>query len=190
MASSADEKLIARYVDAFTRFGELRAYESDAVAQLLLTGELDDWSEPLWRPAHVSVYRSALDAIYTALPGCLPALYEELLLNYRWANVDLDCYMLLANPPGDDLSGLLETIVSDRRWFDVLSASRLVQFAKIGSDNFDAVCFDLSRFRKNDCPVVQVDHEAILCHDRVEIVRQLAPSFRELVVQTIESAQI
>jgi len=36
---------------------------------------------------------------------------------------------------------------------------------------------------------VKIDHEQILCYDRVKEVAELAPTFRQLVRQTIEDAR-
>jgi hypothetical protein len=33
---------------------------------------------------------------------------------------------------------------------------------------------------------VKIDHEEILCNNRIKVVGELAPSFRALVLQTIE----
>ena len=40
---------------------------------------------------------------------------EQLLLPYRWAEVDLQSFTLLANSPGEGLSGLLQHIMKDFR---------------------------------------------------------------------------
>ena len=35
---------------------------------------------------------------------------------------------------------------------------------------------------------MKIDHEQILCHDRVKVVAELAPTFRQLVLDTIDKA--
>lgn len=39
-------------------------------------------------------------------------------------------------------------------------------------------------------PVVKIDHEEILCNNRIKVVGELAKGFRELVQQTIEKAAL
>lgn len=48
----------------------------------------------------------SLDPLYAKLPARFPSLYEELILSYRWDEVFLPNFTLIANPPGEDLSGL------------------------------------------------------------------------------------
>ena len=55
--------------------------------------------------------------------------------------------------------------------------------------DYDPVCFDIkSRKLGGDCRIVKIDHEEILCNYRVKVVSELAPSFYQLVQQTIELA--
>jgi hypothetical protein len=43
--------------------------------------------------------------------------------------------------------------------------------------------------KRGDCPVVQFEHEAILCRDVIGKSWRRSLSFRELVYETIELAQ-
>jgi hypothetical protein len=52
--------------------------------------------------------------------------------------------------------------------------------------DYDSVCFDTSSRKKNrDCRVVRIDHEEILCNSRIQLVAEVAPSFKELVLRMI-----
>ena len=45
--------------------------------------------------------------------------------------------------------------------------------------------------RKNqnaECRIVQLDHEEVLCNGRIREVEELAPTFRQLLLDTIERA--
>lgn len=54
--------------------------------------------------------------------------------------------------------------------------------------DYDRICFDLgSRKKAADYRIVKIDHEEILCHNRLRIVGELAPSFRALIQRTITS---
>src|ERR1700693_636689 len=59
---------------------------------------------------------------------------------------------------------------------------------RIGTDvDYDPVCFDLSsRNKTGDCRIVKIDHEEILCNNRIRVVAELAKSFQQLVENTIE----
>ena len=64
-----------------------------------------------------------------------------------------------------------------------------IQFGKGPDLDYDAVCFDIkTRKQGGDCRIVKIDHEEILCNNRVKVVAELAPSFYQLVLQTIELA--
>ena len=106
------------------------------------------------------------------------------------AEVDLQAYTLLPNPPGSDLSGLLAKMMCDPGLWKALTPSGFIQFGR-GSDNdYDPVCFDIkSRSKGGDYRIVRIDHEEILCNNRIKIVNELAPSFEQLVVSTIERAE-
>lgn len=131
----------------------------------------------------------ALEAIYTKLPGRFPPLYECLVLSYRWAEVDLQSYRLLANPPGPDLSGLLEELSKDSILGNGLLRAGYVRFGMGPDTDYDPVCFDANSRRKDgDCRIVKFDHEENLCNDRVNVTSELASTFEQLVVRTIEAA--
>jgi hypothetical protein len=130
----------------------------------------------------------ASDQLYRRLPFRFPRLYEELVLSYRWAEVNLDLVELLPNPPGPDLSTLERAIFRDPGLVEVLIPNALVQFGKAGGGHYDPVCFDMRRRSKADAPIVRVEHEAILCHRRLGEVDEIAPSFRDLVERVIARA--
>ncbi|MEP6755995.1 MAG: hypothetical protein ABJA67_10885 [Chthonomonadales bacterium] len=121
----------------------------------------------------------------------MPRLFEDLLLNYQWPILDIGDYTHFANPPGDDFSALLAQITLDEVMFTTLIANRLVQFGRAGGGTYDPVCFDLRPPRaKRDCQVVWIDHESILCHRRIRVVKVLAPSFRDLILNSVHSARM
>ena len=73
--------------------------------------------------------------------------------------------------------------------FRVLSDGGFVQFGKGPDYDYDPICFDLSRRdAEGDCPVVKFDHEEILINERLVVVKELTPSFRELMKLIIEDA--
>jgi len=133
----------------------------------------------------------ALTGLREALPATLPPLYEQLILSYRWPETDLGCYRLLANPDGPGLTGLLEEMRRDPVLWSELISRGWIPFGKGACLNYDPVCFDIRRRRKDgDCRVVQLDHEEILCSSRIREVAELAPSFRELVERTVQGSKL
>jgi hypothetical protein len=131
--------------------------------------------------------RAALAALYAVLPGPFPPLYERLILAYRWTEeVDLYHYCLLPNPPGADFTGLLAEITRDRTMWTVLHSNGYIPFGRGTYCDYDPVCFDLRQRQKHhEYRIVQLDHEQILCYNRIKEKVILAASFRELMLKTI-----
>lgn len=187
--SNAD--LIEHFVASFAKFDEMSFFEGlDNIALGLRIPELDDLGRIQWRPRKQLSERQHLDPLYSKLPARFPPLYEELILSYRWAEVDLGTFRLVANPPGEDLSGLLAEIKRDPALINNLLPAGYIQFGKGPDVDYDPVCFEIkSRTNSKDYRIVKIDHEEILCNDRVKVVKELAPSFRVLVEQTIRGAE-
>ena len=96
---------------------------------------------------------------------------------------------MLANPPSPDLSGLLAEIEKDKGLTEGLIPAGFIKFGKGPDMDYDPVCFDIkSRTKLKDYRIVKIDHEEILCNFRVKVVAELAPSFEQLVLNTIERA--
>jgi hypothetical protein len=188
-----DEALLQNFVASFQKFDDMLAMDpSDLVEWQLAVGDPDQYGWKRWRPAKIDTNSSFLEPIYAKLPARFPPLYERLVLSFRWAEVELDGYRLRANGPGPDLNGLWEEMSGDDFLFKTLIHAGYIPFGKGPDVDYDPVCFDLS-FRKENSEfrIVKVDHEEILCNSRIKVVSELARTFEDLVLQTIErGAQI
>jgi hypothetical protein len=184
-----DDLLLERFIASFEKLNELTAWDTDPTAQQLAVGDPDQFGFRKWRPIQVKTPASLLDPLYAKLPARFSQLYERLVLSYRWAEVDLGSWRLLANPPGPDLSGLLQQTSRDPALWASLLPAGYIQFGKGPDFDYDPVCFDIKSRKKNgECRIVKIDHEEILCNNRVKLVAELAPSFRELILRTIDQA--
>ena len=171
-------------LDGFSVDGSL-----DSLASQFSTGEKNEFGDQLWRPIFRATDHSMLEALYAKLPARFPPLYEQLVLAYRWADVDLGSYRLLGNPLGPDLSGLLNKMLKDKFLSTCLLKNGLIPFGKGPDIDYDPVCFDLRSRKKNrEFAIVKLDHEEILCNERIKVVAELAPNFEQLVKTTIELA--
>jgi hypothetical protein len=130
--------------------------------------------------------RDQLEALYRQVPGPFPALYERLVLSYRWLEVHLETAMPLGNPPGPTLDGLASAILGDAVLINTLLPARLIPFGRVSGGGYDPMCFDLRARMRDDCPIIQVEHESVLCHDRIGETWLRYPSFRELVCETVD----
>jgi hypothetical protein len=184
------QELLETYIASFSKLDEMAACEEvDPVAWQLSAGPADEYGFKKWQPLRFTTEAPALNPLYQELPARLPPLFEELALSYRWAEVDLESYRLVANPPGPDLRGLLSEMGSDPHLWEALIPAGFIQFSKGPGLDYDPVCFDTrSRSSSGDYRIVKIDHEGILCNYRVKIVDELAPSFEQLVIDTIKRA--
>jgi hypothetical protein len=189
LADQPNEELLDAFVGAFAAFDDLAVSSPGATETPLLVDGLSALGLPQWRPLRALTGRVALEALYRQVPSGLPALFEALLLRWRWAEVEVGVVTLLANPVGVDLSGFAGEVLKDRGVAEVLLPAGYIQFARVGGGGYDPVCFDLARGRSgSDARVVQIDHEEILCHHRLRVVRDLYPSFRGLVADSVAVA--
>jgi len=185
-----DEQLIEDFVACFEILDEMRADGFDAPAMGLAVGEPDAYGHRRWKPIHVKADRACLGPIYAKIPSRFPPLFEYLVLSYRWAEVELGSFRLVANPPGPDLLGLFGEMTKDDFLSTHLLRSGFVPFGKGQGADYDPVCFDLSARKQNgEYRIVKLDHEQILCFSRIKVVAELASTFRELVRLTIERAR-
>jgi hypothetical protein len=149
-----------------------------------------EYGSELGQVVPVRTSPEALRDLRAVLPAPLPPLYERLILTYRWPESDLGEFRLLANPVGPRLTGLLEEMKRDSVLWDELIPRGWIRFGKGAGLNYDPVCFDIRRRRRDgDYRIVQLDHEEILCHSRIKEVAELALSFRELVEKTVRKAE-
>lgn len=77
----------------------------------------------------------------------------------------------------------------DKAIYNALIPAGYVQFGRDADMDYDPVCFDIStRGKDGDYRIVKIDHEEILCNNRVKVVAELARRLEELMLQTIERA--
>jgi hypothetical protein len=178
--------LLSQYVASFEKLDELSEFPGIyPITGALAVSKPDEYGMVAWRPRRTEPDPALLELLYTKLPARFPPLFERLLLTFRWADVDLQTYTLIANPPGPDLEGFFGAISKDRGLWDALIPAGYLQFAKGPDMDYDPVCFDLNSRKKNrGMRVVKIDHEEILCNYRVKVVAELASSFEDLVLQT------
>ena len=187
--SILDEALLERFVGTFGRVDGLILFDAPPP-------ELDDgtddspFARPLWKPAAISTDPGALVEVYGELPGPFPPLFERLLLSYRWLEVEVDDRVtLLGNLPGPTLRGFFEEVTADPAFVAVLFPLGLIPFGRAAGGSYDPICFDTRRRLDDaDCPLLRVEHESILCDDRLGETWELAGSFRSWVETVVATS--
>jgi hypothetical protein len=124
---------------------------------------------------------SRLRAFQQRVPRRIPQTFESLLLRYSFPTFDVFGVSLLGWD-SDSTAYLGEASARKNSLFELLIPAGYVQIGHPANGDFDAVCFDLNRRAQNrEYRVVQVDHEEILCNQRVRVKGELWPSFAKLV---------
>lgn len=185
----SDKQLIQQFIDSYKRLDDLFSLEA-APPELRPEQNLDEWDRweedlSLWEPRRINTPPDRLEPLYSRIAGQFPMMYEELVLSYRWLEVDLKVIRLFANPPGPDFKGLAEEIFQDPIIAEVLIPAGFVPFGR-SSINYDPMCFDFNHLTlKRDCPIVQFEHESILRDLKIGKHWQRWESFRDLMTEVI-----
>jgi hypothetical protein len=185
-----EDKLIERFIASFEKLDELAEFpETHPLIRQLAVGDPDSYGRQRWKPMAMHTDPDELEPLLAKLPARFPPLFERLVLSFRWAEVDLQSFRLLANPPGPDLAGLLKEMSKAPAFLESLLPAGYIQFGMGADMDYDPVCFEIrSRTKRKDYRIVKIDHEEILCNNRVKVVAELAPSFERLMLQTIALA--
>ena len=111
-----------------------------------------------------------------------PRLFSKLLACHSFAAFDAGPVRVFSNikVAEENLDGLL----ADASLTHALVGAGFFPFGGPATGNHDRVCFDM-RGRKNpqDAPVVRMNHEAILTHNRIPQPEELAPGIMCLLAE-------
>jgi hypothetical protein len=88
--------------------------------------------------------------------------------------------MFFANTGEDKFWELGARLFLDPHMSPALLQAGFLQFGNPYFYNYDPVCFDC-KGPGLEKRIVQIDHEEILCNDRIQIAREIAPSFPDLL---------
>jgi hypothetical protein len=178
-------ELVGKFVTALNRRGLEPLFDRE-VPQDLRTREVTDMPDMFeWeiRPASDTPWLAPLE---TRLPSPFPSLYRFLITHFKFAEFEVGPIMFFANTGQKDIfNDISRALFSDEGMYPVLLKNGLMQFGRQAGGGYDPMCFDMKARRKDDAPIVQVDHEDILIRNRVRVVKDVAPSFREFVERFI-----
>lgn len=119
-----------------------------------------------------------IDALESRLPKRFPASFRSLLTRYSFSAFDAGLLSFFSNLGDDSHEELNVAIFKDRIVANTTLRAGYIQFARPVDGNYDPICFDANHSSKNrEFPIVRLDHEAILCRDRIQIAGKLADSF-------------
>lgn len=77
---------------------------------------------------------------------------------------------------------MAQAIFQDSSIFSTLTGNGYMQFARPTDGSYDPICFATIKPVKNrEYPIVRIDHEQILCYNRIGKVQLLFQSFLQFV---------
>jgi hypothetical protein len=127
------------------------------------------------------------------LPFRLPRSFRSLIARYLFPAFEaapLYLYSVGVSVPESTGEELRLAIFADKFMSHFLLARGLLPFAKPEDWSYDPVCFDFRNSnRKSEPAVVRVDHEEILCNERLRIIETISPAFHELMEDMTRSVQ-
>ena len=123
------------------------------------------------------------------LPKRLPVSFQSLVTRYSFSAFDAGALSFFANLGDDSDEELSVTIFKDRAMADATLEAGYIQFARPVDGSYDPICFDTNLSSKNrEFPIVRLDHEGILCRNRISISEKLADSFIRYAADIVEHA--
>ncbi len=117
-----------------------------------------------------------IERVQTRLPFDLPRCFTDLVCHYVFTDFIISGLHHYDNYDGNERWCWPAALFHDETIFKVCSAHRFLPIGQPEEPNYDRVCLDLNRLKSGDCPVVRLDHEAILLKDKIKIVNELTPS--------------
>src|SRR6266478_990770 len=107
------------------------------------------------------------------LPFGWPLTFRSLISRYLFPSFEcgpLRFYSVGVTVPVEQSNELRIAVVRDRPLLTVLWKSGYLPFARPADCSYDPVCFDFSKNKNSSEPaVVRIDHEEILCRERIRI---------------------
>jgi hypothetical protein len=109
-----------------------------------------------------------------------PPSFQYLLANYSFPAFEFGPLMFFAHTGEDTFWELAKRLFQDEHMSPHLLRAGFLQIGNPFFYNYDPVCFDGNgpRIEKR---IVQLDHEAILQHGEMKVVKEIAPSFVDFV---------
>lgn len=139
-----------------------------------------------WQMAH-STDADWLAEVEHRLPFSLPPAFRSLLARYlfpSFAAGPLTFYSVGVRSPDSHGMEFRVAIFADRYMCPFLFKNGLLPFARPADVSYDPVCFDFrSSHRKSEPAVVRIDHEEILCNDRLRVREVISPAFDVLIAK-------
>ena len=130
-----------------------------------------------------------VEALEAKLPKRFPVSFRSLITRYAFQPFEAAGISFFANTGEDSDEELAVTMFRDRNISEVTMKAGYLQFARPEDGSYDPICFDASRKVSNrEFPIVRLDHEEILCRDRIVVSKPVADSFYRFAADFVSRA--
>ena len=130
-----------------------------------------------------------VDALEAKLPKRFPASFRSLVTRYTFPSFEAGGLSFFPNTGVNSSEELSVAIFNDRIIAGATLKAGYIQFARPEGGSYDPICFDARRAVSNhEFPIVLLDHEEILCRDRIYESERVADSFYRFAAGIVGSA--
>jgi len=140
----------------------------------------DDWTG--WRIVR-SDNRERIQALQSRLGRRFPPSFFDLVSRFSFPAFERGPLLFFANHREETFWDLSKRLFLDPTMSPALLSAGFIQIGNPMFYNYDPVCFDCT-LGATEPRLVQLDHEAILCNGTIHIVREIAPSFIDILKGT------
>jgi hypothetical protein len=186
---TAVDDLIDRFVEAINRLPREPGLDDEippSVRGDVLDPETDhpyfDWQIRPWQGI------DWIEPVEEKLGLALPPTYRSLVARYVFPAFEAGRLLVSANTPeGVPWHEFRNGAFLDPEFDEAVLSKGYIQFANPWTWSHDPICFDMHRHSGSghECPIVWIDHEEILCNNRIRIVEQVSPSFASFVEEFV-----
>lgn len=171
--------LIDRFVDSINRAPREPKRSDEVPPALRLAEDIHGFYD--WQVQR-SDRNDWVEAFEAKLPCRLPRSFRSLVVRYQFPALEVGPLVLFANTSEGTSCELRHQAFADEGLSTCLLRNELVQFGRPSTGSYDPVCFDTRRpAHRREFPILWLDHEEILCNQRIRVVKPIASSFHEFV---------
>src|SRR3954462_12950296 len=109
-----------------------------------------------------------------------PPSFLDFVSRYSFPAFEYGPLLFYGNKVEETYWDLSRKLFADPIMSPLLLRAGFIQIGNPFFANYDPICFDCNQ-SSDESPLVQLDHEAILCHSKVEVAERIASSFIELL---------
>lgn len=125
------------------------------------------------------------------LPFRLPPTFRSLVSRYLFPFFDAGPIQFFSVGVEEPYTEFRSAVFGDRSMSPFLLKNGYVQFARPAGGSYDPICFDFTISpRKSEPPVVHIDHEEILCDERIRVIESLSPAFHRFIEDLTRTLQM